>query len=370
MANQYTFQLESFHIDSPMAGGPFGWGNDTDYVYFTVKVGNQIFGPHHECVGDIGKDNTKNLNWTFGPVMVGDGVPVLLSYQIVNHGSGDAGQRVADDIKIAEGITSAIGTVVGLAFPPTAGVTSIVVGALGALGDIARWIFGHGPNCDGLVLNGAAVANGSLLASWTRQNSLYRQSSHYHGPDTPDGCGSNAEYDVTWSVTSHVVPAVALDKQPGPVNVVIINKNSGLCLDVPFSQQGDNIAIQQYPITSNPNQQWRITRLGDVVGSAAVYTVASVNTIGPGLDTKCLDIPDSSKANHAVLQQFHCHGGPNQQWKFVPAGDGYYYIINVNSGLYLDVPNASIDAQVQVQQYQYNGGGDNQKWQLVMPGLR
>jgi hypothetical protein len=361
MPEKYVLQLDNFHIDSAMAGGPVGIGSDTDYVYCTLKVGNQIFA-RHEFIGDVGRGDTRDLTWAFGPMMVGDGVPLLLSYQIVNHGHDDAAKRAADDIKIAEGITGAIGTIVGLVFPPAAVVVGIVAGALGGIGDVASWLLGH-INCDGMVLNDSVVANGNILNVLTGAGGgTHRETRQYTGPETPSGCGSDAQYRVTWSVTVQPTPPIDLGAADGPVQAVILNKNSGLCLDVPGGDGRDNVLIQQYTINNGPNQHWTITQVGNASDGDPVYTITSVAS------GKCLDVPNGSADDNVQIQQYQCHGGPNQQWKFVPVGNGYYAIRNAATGLYFDIPSGSIDDSTILQQYHYNGGGDNQKWKLVVNG--
>jgi hypothetical protein len=352
MANLYTFSLDNFHVDSAMAGGPIGWGKDTDWVYFTVKVGDQIHGPIHQLVGDVGNGETRALNWTIGPLLIGYDVPVIVSYQVINNGHGDTGAQTAADLKFAGAISSGLATITGAIFPPVGAVVGAVAAALNA---IASVVPNFDPNCDGTVLNDAISTYGRELAAMSASQA-YRQSRHYTGPSTPNFCGSNAEYDVTCSISRTNVPTVAL---PGEfMNVVIISKSSGLCLDVPPARQEDGVVIQQYPINNGRNQQWRLQP-----AAAGTYTITSLNTIGDGLIAKCLDIPDGSTSPKTLVQQFRSDGGSNQEWRLEPTDDGDYFIVNAKSGLYLDVPDANLEP-VNIQQYPPNGH-DNQKWTLA-----
>jgi ricin-type beta-trefoil lectin protein len=139
-------------------------------------------------------------------------------------------------------------------------------------------------------------------------------------------------------------------------SVVIVNKNSGLALDVPDGSADDHVVIQQFPVNKGANQAWIITKVGNA------YTIMSQAS------RKCLDVPNASTANGVQVQQFGCHGGLNQQWTFSSAGSGYYYIRNINSGLYLDIRASSRAAHAQLEQLPYNGGGDDQKWILLQNG--
>lgn len=137
--------------------------------------------------------------------------------------------------------------------------------------------------------------------------------------------------------------------------VVIVNKHSGLALDVPNASPDDHVLIQQFPLNNGANQAWTIGKVG------TAYTIQSRAT------GKCLDIPNASTDAGIRVQQFGCHGGLNQQWTFIPAGGGYYYIRGVHSGLYLAIPSSSTAPHALLQQDRPNGG-DNQKWALLQDG--
>jgi hypothetical protein len=49
----------------------------------------------------------------------------------------------------------------------------------------------------------------------------------------------------------------------------------------------------------------------DYLVTVAVDQPRSITSIG---STKCLDVADGSASDHANIQQFQCHGGPDQQW--------------------------------------------------------
>jgi hypothetical protein len=79
---------------------------------------------------------------------------------------------------------------------------------------------------------------------------------------------------------------------------------------------------------------------------------------------KCLDVSGISTAPGAVLQQWTCWGGDNQEFLLTPVSGGYQ-ITAKNSGLQLDVnggPGAVQDG-AQVIQYPF-WGGSNEIWQL------
>ena len=80
---------------------------------------------------------------------------------------------------------------------------------------------------------------------------------------------------------------------------------------------------------------------------------------------KVLEVENGSTNNGALIRQNNLSGQAQQQWKFVPAGGGYYAITNVLTGKVLDVTGASLTNGTAIQQYDYLGYG-NQQWQLVV----
>jgi hypothetical protein len=167
------------------------------------------------------------------------------------------------------------------------------------------------------------------------------------------------------------------------------------------------------------NGGWNIHQLGFAAAAAGINTSAwyeIVNT-GSGL---CLGAAGAGTANGTAVQQLSCNGATSELWQFVPAATGYYEVLNDNaqsegeswnitggvsatasgdllqtwnyggpgntnalfaahaqsggaytftadnSGLCLDVPDASVAAGSQIQQYTCNGTAA-QAFTLVRP---
>jgi hypothetical protein len=185
--SKFLFRLDNFKITDTMARHL-----DTDWVYFTVRVGDQVFGPRHQKIGDL-NNGTYTLNWDLGPVTTAPNTPVVMTYQIINHGHDDTKKQVSDDIAIATTIAQLVAVV-------ALGTGAEIVSKIGgALKEVGGWLFG-GPNCDGVVLSDAISTSGAILEQWTHGSAVHSVSRHYKGPETPHGCGADAEYNVTWSV--------------------------------------------------------------------------------------------------------------------------------------------------------------------------
>jgi alpha-L-fucosidase 2 len=80
---------------------------------------------------------------------------------------------------------------------------------------------------------------------------------------------------------------------------------------------------------------------------------------------KLLDIPGSSTAAGARLQQWSATGGLNQQFDFLDSGGGYYRIRARHSGLVLQVASNSSGADITQQS---DSGATSQQWRLVDQG--
>lgn len=48
-----------------------------------------------------------------------------------------------------------------------------------------------------------------------------------------------------------------------------------------------------------------------------------------------LEVPNSSTAPGTLVDQWQWNGGANQQWQLVAVGNGYSYLRNVGTGQYL-----------------------------------
>jgi Ricin-type beta-trefoil lectin domain-like/Calpain family cysteine protease len=79
---------------------------------------------------------------------------------------------------------------------------------------------------------------------------------------------------------------------------------------------------------------------------------------------KVLDDPNFSKSNGADIDQWQLNGGADQQWNLVSQGNGKVAIVNASSDMALDDPNFSKSNGTTIQQSQPNGRL-NQQWKLV-----
>lgn len=135
----------------------------------------------------------------------------------------------------------------------------------------------------------------------------------------------------------------------------IVNVNSGLVLDVTARSTLDAALIQQWSSLGTTNQQWNLLPYNGYV---------KIQNVNSG---KVLDVTGESTSDGAQIQQWDNWADPgNQQWTISPVQ--YYEIVNVNSGKVLDVQGVSALDGAAIQQWDYLGGA-NQQWQIIpVPG--
>jgi ricin-type beta-trefoil lectin protein len=132
----------------------------------------------------------------------------------------------------------------------------------------------------------------------------------------------------------------------------IVARHSGKCLDVAGAGMNNGALLQQWDCLSGTNQQWQL-----VPTDSGYYKILARHS------GKSLDVVGVSGNNGANIQQWDYLGGANQQWQLVPTDSGYYRIVARHSGKVLDVTGAYTYNGVNVQQWAY-GGGSNQQWRL------
>ncbi|MFD5792242.1 RICIN domain-containing protein [Streptomyces diastatochromogenes] len=137
---------------------------------------------------------------------------------------------------------------------------------------------------------------------------------------------------------------------------VLVNRNSGKVLDDRASAKNDGAAVVQWTRHGGANQQWRFIDAGDG------YFRLQNRTSGKVLD----DLGWSKTAGSAVVQ-WKDQNGTNQQFKLAKSPDGYVRLVNRFSGMAVDVHNAAKTNGSGVVQNRDRGRAD-QQWKLVEVG--
>jgi hypothetical protein len=66
---------------------------------------------------------------------------------------------------------------------------------------------------------------------------------------------------------------------------------------------------------------------------------------------KCVDVWGGSRAEYAAVEQYDCHGGPNQLIDLIPTEKGYFQLKFAHSGICLAVFQGRQDNGAVLQQY-------------------
>ena len=144
----------------------------------------------------------------------------------------------------------------------------------------------------------------------------------------------------------------------------IRNVNSGLALNVYGAHTTTGTEVIQYPFSSGQNDSlWTF-----VPTSGGYYQIKNVNS-GLVLNVSAA-AAGGSGINGALIIQWSAQGTTpgNDQWMPVQNSDGTFSFYNLFSKQALDVPGASTESGVQLDQWFANGTGA-QKFNLIQPSL-
>ena len=102
---------------------------------------------------------------------------------------------------------------------------------------------------------------------------------------------------------------------------------------------------------------------------AWVPTTADAFALVNKRSDKCADVTAASRHPNELVQQYDCHYEANQQWLAVPApsAPGYYWLVNVNSGMCLDLQansEAEVGNDTLIQQFYCNPEYTSERWQF------
>lgn len=151
----------------------------------------------------------------------------------------------------------------------------------------------------------------------------------------------------------------------------LFSRNSGKCLAVTSNSTANGAAILQWSCTplTNPADGYTVG-LRPMAGGFYQLRI-NPRTSAEVSSPKCLDVTGVSTANGAKLQQYQCLGEsqPNQLWQMIPiAGQPPWVAFAAkHSGRCADVEGVSTANGALIQQWDCHWGG-NQQWRLdVVP---
>lgn len=192
----FTFTLESFRITDTRSRH-----EDTDYVSFTLlnvpATGTGTPQTLKKSMGNL-NNGTFKVNLSFPNVVVAN--KVTFNYLIVNSGHSSESEIYS----VLENAGGSLATK-GLTTAGAALGTLIPIPLLGTLlGAGAGWLVGElkgllAANCDGAVAAEQDTFTYADLISRTA-NGPFTHETPNPGTNSPDGCGGNSMYYVTWQI--------------------------------------------------------------------------------------------------------------------------------------------------------------------------
>jgi pectate lyase len=133
----------------------------------------------------------------------------------------------------------------------------------------------------------------------------------------------------------------------------LVNRHSGRAMDVLGWSTADGGDVVQWADLGGANQQWRFVPAGD-----GHYRLVNRHS------GKALDVFEWSTADGGDVVQWADLGGANQQWRLTDEGGGYVSLLNRHSGKALEVYGWSTSNGGDVVQWT-DFGNPNQQWRLV-----
>lgn len=200
---KYVFKLDNFTITNTRSRS-----SDTDYVSFTLKVGDNQPQTQIKSMGDVKNDTynvgrTFNVGLEFGPITITDpNTTVKFNYQIINAGHTTNNEVTKVLETAACGMINATGDIIAASF--AGGIWGIIIGGTVALatlglGELVSFLTA---DCDGLVAVDQVAVTGATLKNWLSSSSSHSETRYYPGTNSPAGCGPhNSQYYVTWTVS-------------------------------------------------------------------------------------------------------------------------------------------------------------------------
>ena len=135
----------------------------------------------------------------------------------------------------------------------------------------------------------------------------------------------------------------------------VVNKHSGLCLDVAGANKSNGTNVQQCQANGNLAQAWEV----DFNKDDSTYVLKSA------LTGKALDMSGWSRANGGNASVWDNNNTNNQRWYITEVGGGYSFLINKHSNKSLEVAGWSTSNGGNVQQWDYFAQA-NQQWKFEL----
>lgn len=133
-----------------------------------------------------------------------------------------------------------------------------------------------------------------------------------------------------------------------------VGKNKVLDVTAGGTTNGTLVELYSRNVPTSPNQTWRFVSTGD-----GYYKILPLNAPG-----EAMDVANGSSAAGTQIKLYADHGGNAEKWKLTPTGDGYYNLSPACApGMVLEVKDNSNTYGAKIQ-LNIPGTGTGQKFKL------
>jgi len=145
-------------------------------------------------------------------------------------------------------------------------------------------------------------------------------------------------------------------------NYNIVSKRQNLYLDAYQSKIENGTNIQVYEKSGGNGQEFKLEKIKEEEKPEKTVEEGTYKIVMATAPKQSLTVDGGKREDGANIHLWEYLETPQQQYNLVYDGEGYYEIIPVNSGKRLDVVGWGNESNVD--QWENNGGNDNQKWQI------
>jgi hypothetical protein len=131
--------------------------------------------------------------------------------------------------------------------------------------------------------------------------------------DLYDGGSFNGAAIIQWDChgleNQQFAPLFTVDENTTGVSVVFINRKSGKCVDLYNGDLANGTPIIQWTCHNGANQKWEMIEVVNDPNNPNDDSYLMKNR----KSGKCLEVYNGSTQRGAIMTQWDCHGGANQQ---------------------------------------------------------
>lgn len=194
---------------------------------------------------------------------------------------------------------------------------------------------------------------GNLNLLWTSQQNAQRDSCNNFAKFTAPTIANGKVYLASFGMAQTASGQLCVYGELPTTNLIpngtyaVVSNYSGTAVDDPGSSTKNSTVMEIYTLNNGKNQQWTVNNLG-----------GNIITLTNGASGQLLEVTGNSIKQSALIDQYPANGQTNQQWRVASvgvnsSGTKIYELINVKSGMALDIDGALKTNQTDLDQYPY-----------------